>query len=80
MMRCFVVHPRFSVESHEHRPEHVEGRHDRGHSPKNPEAQVPLERVKQDFILAEEASERKDAGNGQSAEQVSPVQCMAALT
>ena len=64
--RCRSRVVALAVERQEHQPEHVGRRQQRRQRADHPQERVPLdERLEQDLVLAEEAGQRRDAGDRQ---------------
>src|SRR5437660_12876138 len=68
VMLDFVWNTRGSREGHENQPEHIERGQPRGDPGDAPQCPMPVwmdERLEQDFVLAYEPGQGRDAGNGQ---------------
>ena len=55
-------------EGQRHQPEHVERGHERGEDREHPDELVGFECAEEDLVLAEEAGQRRNAGDGQRAD------------
>src|SRR5207248_4224612 len=61
MPMCFGIASILSEERHEEQPEHVERADERGNETDKPEDPTRLVRPPEDFVLAEESGERRNA-------------------
>ena len=65
-MHMMMVQLFLAVEGHKDHPEHIKGGHQGRHGGDAPEDRMTAHQgVKQDLVLAEEAGEGEDPGNGQ---------------